>query len=163
MKAPPDLGIRIGIHEPGKRNSIADLGVKVGHKTLIEGDDVRTGVTVVLPPVKNPFRERLFASTFVMNGFSKPIGFVQVDELGYIETPIALTNTLSVYTVASAVVRHMIDLNPDLKSVSPVVMECNDSYLNNIRKMAVRRSTTSRLSGMPRSTLRKVLWEQERE
>ncbi|AMQ18235.1 DmpA family aminopeptidase [Thermococcus peptonophilus] len=136
MKA-PDLGIRIGIHEPGKRNSIADLGVKVGHKTLIEGDDVRTGVTVVLPPVKNPFRERLFASTFVMNGFSKPIGFVQVDELGYIETPIALTNTLSVYTVASAVVRHMIDLNPDLKSVSPVVMECNDSYLNNIRKMAV--------------------------
>ncbi len=73
-----------------------------------------------------------------MNGFSKPIGFVQVDELGYIETPVALTNTLSVYTVASAVVRHMIDLNPDLKSVSPVVMECNDSYLNNIRKMAVK-------------------------
>ncbi|WP_209475495.1 DmpA family aminopeptidase [Thermococcus stetteri] len=137
MKA-PDLGIRIGLHEPGKRNSIADLGVKVGHKTLIEGNNVRTGVTVVLPPVKNPFRERLFASTFVMNGFSKPIGFVQVDELGYIETPIALTNTLSVYTVASAVVRHMIDLNPDLKSVSPVVMECNDSYLNDIRKMVVR-------------------------
>jgi D-aminopeptidase len=88
--------------------------------------------------VKNPFREKLFASTFVMNGFSKPIGFIQVDELGYIETPIALTNTLSVYTVASTVVRHMIDLNPDLKSVSPVVMECNDSYLNDIRKMAVR-------------------------
>ena len=137
MKA-PELGIKIGVHEHGKRNSIADLGVKVGHTTLIEGSDVRTGVTVLLPPVKNPYRERLFASTFVMNGFSKPIGFVQVEELGYIETPIALTNTLSVYTVASAMVKRMIELNPDLKSVSPVVMECNDSYLNNIRKMAIR-------------------------
>ncbi|NJF24329.1 P1 family peptidase [Thermococcus sp. Bubb.Bath] len=137
MKA-PDLGIRIGFHDHGRRNSIADLGVKIGHKTLFDGDDIRTGVTVLLPPVKNPFREKLFASTFIMNGFSKPIGFVQVEELGYIETPIALTNTLSVYTVASAMVRHMIDLNPDLKSVSPVVMECNDSYLNNIRKMAVK-------------------------
>ncbi|ACS33947.1 DmpA family aminopeptidase [Thermococcus gammatolerans] len=137
MKA-PELGIKIGVHEHGKRNSIADLGVKVGHTTLIEGSDVRTGVTVLLPPVKNPYRERLFASTFVMNGFSKPIGFVQVNELGYIETPIALTNTLSVYTVASAMIKHMIELNPDLKSVSPVVMECNDSYLNNIRKMAVK-------------------------
>ena len=137
MKA-PGLGIKIGVFEHGKRNSIADLGVKVGHATLIEGEDVRTGVTVLLPPVENPYKERLFASTFVMNGFSKPIGFVQVDELGYIETPIALTNTLSVYTVASAMVKHMIELNPDLRSVSPVVMECNDSYLNNIRKMAIR-------------------------
>jgi D-aminopeptidase len=137
MKA-PDLGIKIGLHEHGKRNSIADLGVKVGHRTLIEGDDVRTGVTVLLPPVKNPFKEKLFASTFVMNGFSKPVGFVQVDELGYIETPIALTNTLGVYTVANDVVRHMIDLNPYLRSVSPVVMECNDSYLNNIGKMTLR-------------------------
>ncbi|MCD6524777.1 MAG: P1 family peptidase [Thermococcus sp.] len=137
MKA-PELGIKIGVFEHGKRNSIADLGIRVGHVTLIEGDDVRTGVTVLLPPVENPYKERLFASTFVMNGFSKPIGFVQVDELGYIETPIALTNTLSVYTVASAMVKHMIELNPDLRSVSPVVMECNDSYLNNIRKMAVK-------------------------
>ncbi len=137
MKA-PELGIRIGLHEHGKRNSIADLRVRVGHSTLIEGENTRTGVTVLLPPVKNPYREKLFASTFVMNGFSKPIGFVQVDELGYIETPIALTNTLSVYTVANAVVKHMIELNSDLRSVSPVVMECNDSYLNNIRKMAVR-------------------------
>ncbi|WP_297470169.1 P1 family peptidase [Thermococcus sp.] len=137
MKA-PELGIKIGLYEHGKRNSMADLGVKVGHATLIEDNDVRTGVTVILPPVKNPYRERLFSATFVMNGFSKPIGFIQVEELGYIETPIALTNTLSVYTVASAVVKHMVELNPDLKSVSPVVMECNDSYLNNVRKMAVR-------------------------
>lgn len=137
MKA-PELGIKIGLYEHGKRNSMADLGVKVGHATLIEDNDVRTGVTVLLPPVKNPYRERLFSATFVMNGFSKPIGFIQVEELGYIETPIALTNTLSVYTVASAVVKHMVELNPDLKSVSPVVMECNDSYLNNVRKMAVR-------------------------
>ncbi|WP_297549279.1 P1 family peptidase [Thermococcus sp.] len=137
MKA-PELGIKIGLYEHGKRNSMADLGVKVGHATLIEDNDVRTGVTVLLPPVKNPYRERLFSATFVMNGFSKPIGFIQVEELGYIETPIALTNTLSVYIVASAVVKHMVELNQDLKSVSPVVMECNDSYLNNVRKMAVR-------------------------
>ena len=137
MKA-PELGIRIGLHEHGERNSIADLGVKVGHATLIEGDDIRTGVTVLLPPVRNPYREKLFASTFVMNGFSKLIGFVQVNELGYIESPIALTNTLSVYTVANAMVKHMIELNPDVKSASSVVMECNDSYLNDIRKMAVR-------------------------
>ncbi|WP_297506343.1 P1 family peptidase [Thermococcus sp.] len=136
MKA-PDLGIRIGLHEHGKRNSIADLGVRVGHKTLMEGENIRTGVTVLLPPVENPYRERLFSATFIMNGFSKPIGFVQVDELGYIETPIALTNTLSVYTVANAMVKHMIELNPDLRSVSPVVMECNDSYLNDIRAMKV--------------------------
>ncbi|WP_297420949.1 P1 family peptidase [Thermococcus sp.] len=137
MKA-PELGIRIGSLEHGERNSIADLGIRVGHSTLIEGDSVRTGVTVILPPVRNPFKERLFASAFVMNGFSKPIGFIQVEELGYIETPIALTNTLSVYTVANAMVKHMIELNPDLRSVSPVVMECNDSYLNDIRKMAVQ-------------------------
>ena len=137
MKA-PELGIKIGLYEHGERNSIADLDVKVGHSTLIEGEEVRTGVTVLLPPVRDPYRERLFSATFVMNGFSKPIGFVQVDELGYIETPIALTNTLSVYTVANAMVKHMIELNPDLRSVSPVVMECNDSYLNDIRKMAVR-------------------------
>jgi len=137
MKA-PESGIKIGVHDHGRRNSIADLGVKVGHTTLIKGENIRTGVTVLLPPVENPYHERLFASTFVMNGFSKPIGFIQVDELGYIETFIALTNTLGVYTVANAVIRHMIELNPDLKSVSPVVMECNDSYLNDIQKMAVR-------------------------
>ncbi|WP_297499361.1 P1 family peptidase [Thermococcus sp.] len=137
MKA-PDLGIRIGLYDHGRRNSIGDLGIKVGHSTLIEGESIRTGVTVLLPPVENPYHERLFASTFVMNGFSKPIGFVQVEELGYIETPVALTNTLGVYTVASAMVKHMIELNPDLKSVSPVVMECNDSYLSDIRKMPVR-------------------------
>ncbi|WP_457742070.1 DmpA family aminopeptidase [Thermococcus sp.] len=137
MKA-PELGIKIGVFEHGRRNSIADLGVKVGHKTLIEGEDVRTGITVLIPPVRNPYRERLFASTFVMNGFSKPVGFVQVDELGYIETPIALTNTLSIYTVANAMVKHMIELNPDLKSVSPLVMECNDAYLNNVKKMAIK-------------------------
>ncbi len=136
MKA-PEVGIKIGLYEHGRRNSIADLGVRVGHKTLIEGENIRTGVTVLLPPVENPYRERLFSATFVMNGFSKPIGFVQVEELGYIETPIALTNTLSVYTVANAMVKHMIELNPDLRSVSPVVMECNDSYLNDIRAMKV--------------------------
>ncbi|NJE86068.1 S58 family peptidase [Thermococcus sp. CX2] len=138
MKA-PELGIKIGSYAHGKRNSIADLGVRVGHVTIIEGEDIRTGVTVLLPPVKNPYEEKLFAATFVMNGYSKPIGFIQVDELGYIETPIALTNTLSVYTVADALIDLWAEENPKAISVNPVVMECNDGYLNDIKRRAVRK------------------------
>ncbi len=106
MKAPPDLGIRMGRYGHGKRNSIADLGVKVGHSTIIEGEDIRTGVTLLLPPVRNPpYEERLFAGgVYTFNGFSKPIGFVQIEELGYLETPIALTSTLNGYRVADALV-----------------------------------------------------------
>ena len=137
MKA-PELGIRIGRYDHGRRNSIADLGVKVGHSTIIEGDDVRTGVTVLLPPVENPYRERLFAGIYTFNGFSKPIGFVQVEELGYIETPVALTSTLNGYRVADALVSLWAEENPEAISVNPVVMECNDGYLNDNKKRAVR-------------------------
>ena len=138
MKA-PELGIKIGRYARGKRNSIADLGVKVGHSTIIEGEDIRTGVTVLLPPVKNPYEERLFSATFVMNGFSKPIGFTQVEELGYIETPVALTSTLSGYTVADALIDLWAEQNPSAISVNPLVMECNDGYLNDIKRRAVRK------------------------
>ncbi len=137
MKA-PELGIRIGRYDHGRRNSIADLGVKVGHSTIIEGDDVRTGVTVLLPPVENPYRERLFAGVYTFNGFSKPIGFVQVEELGYIETPVALTSTLNGYRVADALVSLWAEESPEAISVNPVVMECNDGYLNDNKKRAVR-------------------------
>ena len=136
MKA-PELGIRIGRYERGRRNSIADLGVRVGHSTIIEGEDIRTGVTVILPPVENPYSERLFAGVYTFNGFSKPIGFVQVEELGYIETPIALTSTLNGYRVADALVSLWAEENPDAISVNPVVMECNDGYLNDNKKRAV--------------------------
>ena len=136
MKA-PELGIRIGRYEHGRRNSIADLGVRVGHATLVEGDDIRTGVTVLLPPVENPYRERLFAGVYTFNGFSKPIGFTQIEELGYIETPVALTSTLNGYKVADALVTLWAEENPKAVSVNPVVMECNDGYLNDNRKRPV--------------------------
>lgn len=136
MKA-PDLGIRMGRYGHGKRNSIADLGVKVGHSTIIEGEDIRTGVTLLLPPVRNPYEERLFAGVYTFNGFSKPIGFVQIEELGYLETPIALTSTLNGYRVADALVSLWAGENPEAISVNPVVMECNDGYLNDNKKRAV--------------------------
>ena len=136
MKA-PDLGIKIGRYDHGKRNSIADVGVRVGHSTIIEGEDVRTGVTILVPPVKNPYRERLFAGVYTFNGFSKPIGFVQVEELGYIETPIALTSTLNGYRVADALISLWAGQNPDSVSVNPLVMECNDGYLNDNKKRVV--------------------------
>ncbi|NJE09547.1 P1 family peptidase [Thermococcus sp. MAR1] len=137
MKA-PELGIRIGRYEHGRRNSIADLGVKVGNSTIIEGDDIRTGVTVLVPPVGNPFRERLFAGVYTFNGFSKPIGFIQVEELGYLETPIALTSTLNGYRVADALISLWAKENPEGISVNPLVMECNDGYLNDNKKRAVK-------------------------
>ena len=138
MKA-PELGIGVGRYEHGERNSIADLGVKVGHSTIIKGDDIRTGVTVLLPPVKNPYKERLFAGVYTFNGFSKPIGFIQVEELGYIETPIALTSTLNGYRVADALIDLWLEENPDGISVNPLVMECNDGYLNDNKKRAVKK------------------------
>ncbi len=133
----PELGIKVGRYEHGKRNSMADLGIRVGHSTVIEGNDVRTGVTVLLPPVRNPYTERLFAGVYTFNGFSKPIGFVQIEELGYIETPVALTGTLNGYRVADALVTLWAEENQEAISVNPVVMECNDGYLNDNKRRAV--------------------------
>lgn len=131
------LGIKIGKGVKGPRNTIADVdGVKVGHYTLSNAQ-VQTGITAILPHGDNLFREKLTAATYVMNGFGKSIGLVQIDELGTIETPILMTNTLSVGRVATGLVRYMLEQNRDIGvtagSVNPVVCECNDGYLNEIR------------------------------
>lgn len=131
-----DFGINTGILTPGKFNAITDVdGVKVGHQTIIEGDDIRTGVTAILPHEGNIFRERVPAAVFVGNGFGKALGFTQIRELGEIETPIALTNTLSIHTVANGVADYVLNQpgNENVRSVNPVVGETNDGWLNNIR------------------------------
>lgn len=132
----------LGNGNRGPNNLITDVkGVKVGHVTLSEGD-VQTGVTVVLPHSGNIFREKVVAATYVINGFGKSIGTVQVEELGTIETPIVLTNTLSVGTAATGLIRYMLDQNPEIGlstgTVNPIVCECNDGYLNDIRGLHVK-------------------------
>lgn len=132
------LGIEIGDLTPGPANTLADVaGVAVGHETLSYGG-VQTGVTAVRFHGGNPFRDKLPAAAHVLNGFGKSIGLLQIDELGVLETPVVLTNTLSVGTAATALVRHMLDITPEIGAttgtVNPVVMECNDgSWLNDIR------------------------------
>jgi D-aminopeptidase len=136
-----ELGLACGELPPGSRNSIADVpGVRVGHTTLIR-DDVRTGVTAILPPGDNLFLDKPVAAVDVLNGFGKSTGLVQVEELGAIETPILLTNTFSVGTCANALIRRAIRENPAIghrtSTVNPVVLECNDGFLSDIQAMAV--------------------------
>ena len=148
-----DLGVipRYWSYNPGPRNSITDVeDVVVGHVTLVKGEGklipgkgpVRTGVTVVLPHRGNIFREKVPATTHVINGFTKAIGLIQVDELGFLESPIALTNTLNVGIVADGLIEYLIHENPDIgittTSVNPVVLECNDSFLNDIQGRHVK-------------------------
>lgn len=131
-----DFGIEPGILSPGKWNAITDVeGVAVGHHTIIEGDSVRTGVTVIKPHPGNLFMDKVPAALSVGNGFGKALGVTQVSELGNLETPIALTNTLSVFTVADGLLDHMLSLpgNESVQSVNPVVGETNDGWLNDIR------------------------------
>lgn len=131
-----DLHISPGVFPAGKWNAITDVaGVRVGHTTLMEGDNVRTGVTAILPPGDNPFSQKVPAAIYVGNGFGKLLGSTQVQELGVLETPILLTNTLSVWQVADALVDYMLTLpgNEDVRSINPVVGETNDGYLNDIR------------------------------
>ena len=135
-----ELGISSGILTPGKWNAITDVnGVKVGHKTLIEGDSVRTGVTVIIPHGDNIFQNKVPAAVYVGNGFGKAIGFTQIEELGNIETPIALTNTLNSFLVANALVDYSLKQtgNGDIGSVNPVVGETNDGRLNDIRTRSI--------------------------
>jgi D-aminopeptidase len=135
-----DLGIEPGILPTGQWNAITDVeGVKVGHKTLIEGDDVRTGVTAILPHSGNLFRDRVPAAVYVGNGFGKALGFTQVQELGELETPLALTNTLSIFNAAHGVADYVLNLpgNENVRSVNPVVGETNDGWLNDIRARVV--------------------------
>jgi D-aminopeptidase len=131
-----DLGLKVGILPTGRLNAITDVaGVKVGHTTIIGGNNIRTGVTAVLPHSGNIFREKVPGAIFVGNGFGKLAGSTQVDEMGEIETPIVLTNTASVPRVTDAVTTYILTLpgNEDVLSVNPVVGETNDGYLNDIR------------------------------
>jgi D-aminopeptidase len=131
---PRDMGVQIGIFKTGKWNAITDIdGVQVGHETLIYGDSVRTGVTIIKPHGGNLFENKVMGAVYVTNGFGKAIGFTQVEELGTIETPIGLTNTLNIFMVANSIVDYMIQENPDIRSVNPVVGETNDSGLNDIK------------------------------
>src|SRR5215469_9949213 len=130
------LGIAPGIYSPGRLNAITDVGgVRVGHTTVIEGDDVRTGVTAILPHGGNLFQEKVAGAVFVGNAFGKLAGSTQVTELGTIETPIVLTNTLSVGVAMDAVVRYTLGRpgNEQVRSVNALVGETNDGSLNDIR------------------------------
>ena len=131
----------IGALTAGARNTITDVtGVTVGHCTLADGD-IQTGVTVVRPHAGDVFRDRVPAAAVVLNGFGKSTGLVQLQELGLIDTPIALTNTFSVPAVAMAQIRQCIADNPrtgrGIDTVNPLVLECNDGYLNDIQRMVV--------------------------
>ena len=141
MGIPAKWNLTIGHLPHGPLNKISDVpGVTVGHCTLADGD-VQTGVTALLPHPGDLFHEKLLAASHVINGFGKTTGLVQIDELGTLETPILFTNTLSVGTAETALVKYMLAQNPDIcettGSVNPVVCECNDASLNDIRHRAV--------------------------
>ncbi|QDI90394.1 S58 family peptidase [Salicibibacter halophilus] len=138
-----DHGLTFGTLPTGKNNTITDVsGVSVGQVTLFEGDDIRTGVTAILPHKGNLFREKVFAGTSVINGFGKTTGLVQVDELGLLESPIMLTNTFSVPAVTEGTLQYLLRENEEIGTttgtVNVVVGECNDSSLNDIRGLHVR-------------------------
>lgn len=138
-----DYGYAIGTLPTGEKNKITDVpGVRVGHCTLKE-DDQRTGVTVIMPAQDNLFQNKLTAACFVHNGFGKTCGLMQIEELGSIETPIALTNTLNVGLVHDAMVEYTLEQcrkdGISLRSLNPIVAECNDGKLSNIAKRAVRK------------------------
>lgn len=131
-----DIGLHSGTLPPGPLDAITDVaGVRVGHTTLHRGDAVRTGVTIILPPGDNLFRDKVPAGIFVGNAFGKLAGSTQVEELGEIETPIALSSTLNVPRVADAILDFMLTLpgNQQVRSVNPLVGETNDGFLNDIR------------------------------
>ena len=140
-----DLGIAIGDYPTGRYNAITDVpGVQVGHSTIIRGGGrlvagkgpVRTGVTAILPNRGNIFHDRMIASGFVLNGAGEVSGLTQLMEWGLLETPILLTNTLSVGTVSEATVKHMLERYPGIGQehdvIIPVVGECDDSWLNDV-------------------------------
>ncbi len=131
-----EAGVVVGILPTGPLNSITDVkGVLVGHNTIMRSDDVRTGVTAILPHNGNLFREKVPGAVFIGNAFGKLAGSTQVNELGEIETPIMLTSTLNVPRVADALIDYILALpgNEDVQSINPVVGETNDGYLNDIR------------------------------
>lgn len=136
-----ELGIRPGIYEPGPKNAITDVaGVLVGQVTLATGQNVRTGVTAILPHAGNIFQEKVAGAVFTYNAFGKLVGSTQVNELGQIETPIVLTNTLGVWDAAAALADWTLALPGDenVRSVNPLVGETNDGWLNDIRGFHVK-------------------------
>ena len=137
-----EAGVLVGILPTGPLNAITDVvGVTVGHSTIVQGDNIRTGVTAILPHGENLFREKVPAAVFIGNAFGKLAGSTQVNELGEIETPILLTSTLNVPRVADALIDYMLALpgNQEVQSINPVVGETNDGYLNDIRRRSVGR------------------------
>jgi D-aminopeptidase len=137
-----EAGVIVGVLPTGPLNAITDVdGVLVGHTTIIRGDNIRTGVTAILPHSGNLFREKVPGAVFVANGFGKLAGSTQVNELGEIETPILLTSTLSVPRVADFLIDYMLALpgNEDVQSINPLVAETNDGYLNDIRGRHISR------------------------
>jgi D-aminopeptidase len=142
-----DLGLAVGILPPGPLNAITDVaGVRVGHTTVVRGENVRTGVTAVLPHSGNLFRDKVPGAVFVGNGFGKLMGSTQVDELGEIETPIILTSTLSVPRAADAVLDYTLSPpgNEDVRSVNALVAETNDGVLNDGRGRHIGREDVRR-------------------
>ena len=135
-----DYGFSIGVLPPGQDNSITDVsGVLVGHFTLNKDKNIRTGVTAIIPHTGNIFMEKVPAAVYVANGFGKLTGSTQVQELGNIETPIVLTNTLSVPVAAEALIEYSLKKNENIRSVNPVVGETNDGYLNDIRGLHIKK------------------------
>ena len=137
-----EIGLVVGSIPPGPLNAITDVaGVKVGHTSVIRGETVRTGVTVILPHDRNLFREKVTGAVFVGNGFGKLMGSTQIEELGEIESPIALTSTLNVPRVADALIDYMLALpgNENVRSINVVVGETNDGRINDIRGRHVGR------------------------
>jgi D-aminopeptidase len=136
QKRARDFGLKIGVLPTGKWNAITDVpGVKVGHSTLIKGDSIRTGVTAILPYDGNIFQYKAPAAVYIGNGFGKLAGSTQITELGNIETPVILTNTLNVATAIDAVIEYTLSQkgNENVQSVNAVVGETNDGWLNDIR------------------------------
>ena len=136
-----EYGVKIGVMKTGKNNAITDVpGVKVGHKTLISGEDIRTGVTAIIPHEGNLFRKKVPAAIFVGNGFGKLAGYTQVKELGNIETPVILTNTMSVAAALDALITYTLAQvgNETIGSVNGIVGETNDGGLNDIRARIVK-------------------------
>jgi D-aminopeptidase len=131
-----EIGLAPGVLKPGPLNAITDVeGVLVGQVTIWEGEGVRTGVTAILPHGGNLFQDKVPGAIYLGNAFGKLVGYTQVQELGFIETPVVLTNTLSVWEAADAVVTHLLALpgNEQVRSINPVIGETNDGYLNDIR------------------------------
>lgn len=151
QERPRDLGVSFGKLKPGALNAITDVpGVRVGQVSLIKGKKVRTGVTAILPHGGNVFQDKVPAAIYLGNGFGKLAGYSQVAELGNLETPIVLTNTLGVPTAANAVIKYTLGQqgNEEVRSVNPLIGETNDGRLNDIRAQPVTEKDVFKAIGM---------------